>query len=108
MELSSYQSTLMRRLRGRFRTRCDKIFNRMSMQPFSHFGPLVTAMVTPFTPSGDVDYTRAEELTTRLLENGSTGLVVSGTTGESPTLSPTEKLELFRVVKRAAGNAPVI
>lgn len=80
----------------------------MSLQPFSQFGPLVTAMVTPFTASGEVDYARAEELTARLIENGSTGLVVSGTTGESPTLSPTEKLELFRVVKKAAGNVSVI
>lgn len=74
----------------------------------SQFGPLLTAMVTPFTPSGGVDYARGEELTARLIENGSTGLVVSGTTGESPTLSPTEKLELFRVVKRAAGSTPIV
>jgi len=80
----------------------------MSLQPSSHFGPLVTAMVTPFTATGEVDYARAEELTARLIENGSTGLVVSGTTGESPTLSPTEKLELFRVIKKAAGDVPVI
>lgn len=80
----------------------------MSLQPFSQFGPLVTAMVTPFTPAGEVDYARAEELTARLIENGTTGLVVSGTTGESPTLSPTEKLELFRIVKKAAGNVPVV
>lgn len=80
----------------------------MSLQPSSHFGPLVTAMVTPFTATGEVDYARAQELTARLIENGSTGLVVSGTTGESPTLSPAEKLELFRVVKKAAGNVPVI
>lgn len=80
----------------------------MSLQPSSHFGPLVTAMVTPFTATGEVDYARAQELTARLIENGSTGLVVSGTTGESPTLSPTEKLELFRVVKKAAGDVPVI
>ena len=80
----------------------------MSTQPEASFGPLVTAMVTPFTSHGAVDYARAEELTAHLIENGSSGLVVSGTTGESPTLSPTEKLELFRVVKRAAGSTPVI
>jgi 4-hydroxy-tetrahydrodipicolinate synthase len=80
----------------------------MSLQPESRFGSLVTAMVTPFTPEGAVDYARTEELTARLIESGSTGLVVSGTTGESPTLEPKEKLELFRVVKRAAGNVPVI
>lgn len=65
-------------------------------------------MVTPFTPDGAVDYARAEELTERLIQSGSTGLVVSGTTGESPTLEPKEKLELFRVVKKAAGKIPVI
>ena len=76
--------------------------------PNSRFGKLITAMVTPFTPTEAVDYARAEALTNRLLENGSEGLVVSGTTGESPTLTPSEKLELFRVVKAAAGTAPVI
>jgi 4-hydroxy-tetrahydrodipicolinate synthase len=80
----------------------------MTLQPESRFGSLVTAMVTPFTRDGAVDYARAEELTSRLIENGSTGLVVSGTTGESPTLEPKEKLELFRIVKRAAGSTPVI
>ncbi|MEO6909238.1 MAG: 4-hydroxy-tetrahydrodipicolinate synthase [Abditibacteriaceae bacterium] len=76
--------------------------------PNSRFGSLITAMVTPFTSTEAVDYARAEALTNRLLENGSDGLVVSGTTGESPTLTPSEKLELFRVVKAAAGDAPVI
>jgi 4-hydroxy-tetrahydrodipicolinate synthase len=80
----------------------------MSLQPESRFGSLVTAMVTPFTPDGAVDYERAEKLTERLIQSGSTGLVVSGTTGESPTLEPKEKLELFRVVKKAAGKIPVI
>ncbi len=80
----------------------------MSLQPFSQFGPLVTAMATPFTASGEVDYARAEELAARLIANGTTGLVLSGTTGESPTLSPTEKLELFRVVKKAAGSTPIL
>jgi 4-hydroxy-tetrahydrodipicolinate synthase len=80
----------------------------MSLQPFSQFGPLVTAMVTPFNSSGEVDYARAEELAARLIENGTTGLVLSGTTGESPTLSPTEKLELFRIVKKAVGSTPVV
>lgn len=73
----------------------------------SPFGPLITAMVTPFTSDGAVDYGRAEELARRLVENGSTGLVVSGTTGESPTLTPDEKLQLFRRVKGAV-NVPVI
>lgn len=76
--------------------------------PNSQFGTLITAMVTPFTSTEAVDYARVEALTERLLSNGSDGLVVSGTTGESPTLTPSEKLELFRVVKAAAGDAPVI
>jgi 4-hydroxy-tetrahydrodipicolinate synthase len=76
--------------------------------PQSLFGPLVTAMVTPFTSDGAVDFARAQELAARLLQNGSTGLVVSGTTGESPTINKQEKLDLFRAVKEAAGNAPVI
>jgi 4-hydroxy-tetrahydrodipicolinate synthase len=80
----------------------------MSTSPFAPYGPLITAMVTPFDASLQVDYARAEELAVRLLENGSSGLVVSGTTGESPTLTPEEKLELFRRVKKVAGNAPVI
>ncbi len=65
-------------------------------------------MVTPFDASGAVDYDRAQELAVRLLEQGSSGLVVTGTTGESPTLTPEEKLELYRRVKAVAGNAPVI
>jgi 4-hydroxy-tetrahydrodipicolinate synthase len=76
--------------------------------PQSLFGPLVTAMVTPFTADGAVDYPRAQELAARLLQNGSTGIVVSGTTGESPTVIKQEKLDLFRAVKDAAGQAPVI
>ena len=76
--------------------------------PHAPFGPLLTAMVTPFDASGAVDYARAEQLAVRLLENGSSGVVVSGTTGESPTLTPDEKLELYRRVKDAVGDAPVI
>ncbi|HEX8464165.1 MAG TPA: 4-hydroxy-tetrahydrodipicolinate synthase [Abditibacterium sp.] len=80
----------------------------MTTAPHAPFGPLLTAMVTPFTPSGAVDYERAQELALYLLERGSSGLVVTGTTGESPTLSPEEKLELYRRVKAVAPNAPII
>lgn len=65
-------------------------------------------MVTPFRPDLSVDYQRAQEVALRLLQNGSSGLIVSGTTGESPTLTPDERLELYRRVKEVAGNAPVI
>ena len=50
------------------------------------FGRLLTAMVTPFMPDGAVDYDRAAALAEHLVENGSDGVVVAGTTGESPTL----------------------
>ena len=80
----------------------------MSTAPNAPFGPLLTAMVTPFHPDLTIDFERAEQLATYLLERGSSGLIVSGTTGESPTLTPEEKLELFRRVKAIAGDAPVI
>jgi 4-hydroxy-tetrahydrodipicolinate synthase len=72
------------------------------------FGNLLTAMVTPFDEGLEVDYDRAAELVAKLLSEGSDGIVVAGTTGESPTLSKDEKLQLFRVVKEAAGGKPVI
>jgi 4-hydroxy-tetrahydrodipicolinate synthase len=66
-------------------------------------------MVTPFATDESVDHTRLAELAEFLLENGSDGLVVAGTTGESPTLSDDEKLEMFRTVVAAVGDrAPVI
>ncbi len=74
-----------------------------------NWGPVITAMATPFRPDGAVDYDRAGELARRLVDNGSTGIVVAGTTGESPTLSDAEKLELLKVVKEAvAGRAAVL
>ncbi|MGV2828320.1 4-hydroxy-tetrahydrodipicolinate synthase [Myxosarcina sp. GI1(2024)] len=68
------------------------------------FGRVITAMVTPFAEDGSVNYAVAEKLAIHLVESGSDGLVVCGTTGESPTLSWSEEYELFRVVKRAVGN----
>ena len=68
------------------------------------FGELLTAMVTPFHEDGSVNYEKAQELAVYLLENGSDGLVVSGTTGESPTLTYTETETLFREVKDAVGK----
>lgn len=73
------------------------------------FGRVVTAMVTPFTEDGQVNYQVAEELSSYLADNGSDSIVVCGTTGESPTLSWTEEHELFQVVQKAvAGKAKVI
>ncbi|MDJ0592880.1 MAG: 4-hydroxy-tetrahydrodipicolinate synthase [Pleurocapsa sp. MO_226.B13] len=68
------------------------------------FGRVITAMVTPFASDGSVNYAIAEKLADHLVENGSDGLVICGTTGESPTLSWAEEYELFKVVKQAVGN----
>ena len=68
------------------------------------FGRIVTAMVTPFADNGKVNYTVAEKLAVHLADNGSDGLVVCGTTGESPTLSWSEEYELFKVIKQAVGD----
>ena len=70
-----------------------------------HLGRLLTAMVTPFDAEGRVDYDRAKELALALLASGSDGLIVSGTTGESPTLTRDEKLRLFQEIKSIAGDA---
>src|SRR3990172_5020628 len=67
-------------------------------------GRLLTAMVTPFTDRGEVDYPQAKRLALALLASGSDGLVVSGTTGVAPTLSREEKLKLFAEVREAVGN----
>ena len=63
------------------------------------FGTILTAMVTPFKENGNVDYELAIRLSNYLFENGSDGIVLCGTTGESPTLSWTEQHDLFVAVK---------
>jgi 4-hydroxy-tetrahydrodipicolinate synthase len=68
------------------------------------FGRLLTAMITPFDEAGKVDYSQAKKLAKALLDSGSDGVVVSGTTGESPTLTSEEKLRLFAEVKSAVGD----
>ena len=67
-------------------------------------GRLLTAMVTPFDARGQVDYQQAKKLALSLLDSGSDGLVVSGTTGESSTLSHEEKLRLFSEIKSAVAD----
>jgi len=67
-------------------------------------GRLLTAMVTPFDSEGQVDYEQAKRLTLALLDSGSDGVVVAGTTGEAPTLSREEKVRLFAEVKRGVGE----
>ncbi|MDN4607024.1 4-hydroxy-tetrahydrodipicolinate synthase [Sporosarcina highlanderae] len=74
-----------------------------------NFGQIVTAMVTPFNEHGDIDFPATRNLINHLLANGTDALVVAGTTGESPTLTNEEKLELFRfTVDVVAGRVPVI
>jgi 4-hydroxy-tetrahydrodipicolinate synthase len=65
-------------------------------------------MVTPFTPEGAVDYAQAGRLALALLESGSDGVVVAGTTGEAPTLTSEEKLRLFGEVTQAMGGAGAV
>jgi 4-hydroxy-tetrahydrodipicolinate synthase len=67
-------------------------------------GRVLTAMATPFDRDGEVDYRQAANLARALLDSGSDGLVVCGTTGESPTLSDKEKWQLFATVKKAVGG----
>ena len=71
-------------------------------------GRLITAMVTPFDEQGQVDYDQAKRLAKALLASGSDGLILSGTTGESPTLSTEEKLRLYAEVKGAVGDSGAI
>ena len=72
------------------------------------FGRVLTAMITPFTADGAVDHEAAARLGRHLVDNGSDGLVVSGTTGESPTLTSDEKVALFATVKSAVGDRATV
>ncbi|MEE3005025.1 MAG: 4-hydroxy-tetrahydrodipicolinate synthase [Chloroflexota bacterium] len=69
----------------------------------TEIGRLITAMVTPFDEKGEVDYAQAKRLATALLDSGSDGLVITGTTGEGPTLTAEEKIRLYAEVKEAIG-----
>ncbi|TMD26135.1 MAG: 4-hydroxy-tetrahydrodipicolinate synthase [Chloroflexi bacterium] len=71
-------------------------------------GRLLTAMVTPLKADGKVDYDAAGKLAMMLVADGSDGVVVSGTTGESPSLSDAEKIELVRTVKEAIPGKNVV
>ncbi len=74
----------------------------------TEIGRLLTAMVTPFKADGSVDYEAAEKLAVMLVADGSDGIVVSGTTGESPALSDDEKIELVKVIKKAIPGKSVV
>ena len=76
------------------------------MQP--PFGRVLTAMVTPFGSDGSVDHSTAWDLAEFLVANGSDGVVVAGTTGESPTLTSDEKIALVRTVVEAVGGKAVV
>jgi 4-hydroxy-tetrahydrodipicolinate synthase len=65
-------------------------------------------MVTPFDEKGDVDFEQAKKLAHALLDSGSDGVVLSGTTGESPTLTTDEKMRLFSEVKQSIGDKGVV
>jgi 4-hydroxy-tetrahydrodipicolinate synthase len=71
-------------------------------------GEVLTAIVTPFDATGAVDHQRFRELAAHLVENGSDGLVVAGTTGESPTLTDEERIELIAVAVDAVGDRATI
>ncbi len=67
-------------------------------------GEVITAMVTPFDKNREIDYNKVEELTKYLINNGSDTVLVAGTTGEGPTLTHEEEIELLSTVKRANAN----
>lgn len=72
------------------------------------FGRVLTAMVTPFTAQGQLDLDTAQKLAHQLVERGCDGLVVNGTTGESPTTTDTEKADLVRAVVQAVGDRATV
>lgn len=73
-----------------------------------HWPCIITAMVTPFTDHGELDEPRVESLARWLVTHGSEGLVVAGTTGESPTLSESERERLYYATRRGAGSVPIL
>ena len=73
----------------------------------ARFGTVLTAMITPFDAAGELDFDVAARLARWLVEQGNQGLVVAGTTGESPTISHAEQIRLFQVVREAV-SVPVV
>ena len=72
------------------------------------FGNVLTAMITPFTDDGHVNFQEALRLAGHLLDNGSDGLIVCGTTGESPNIDDRDKLELFTLIAKEYGHRATI
>lgn len=74
------------------------------MSDTTEIGGVLTAMATPFDPDGGVDHAAAGDLATHLLEHGSDGLVVAGSSGEAATLDDEEQIALLRTVRAAVGD----
>ena len=74
----------------------------------AEIGRLLTAMVTPFDDDGEINYKKARKLATALIHSGSDGLVIGGTTGESPSMSNDEKIRLFAEVKEEVGEQAAV
>ncbi|MGJ9422712.1 4-hydroxy-tetrahydrodipicolinate synthase [Aeromicrobium sp. CF3.5] len=72
------------------------------------FGRVLTAMVTPFTPNGELDLDAAQKVATHLIDQGNDGLVISGTTGESPTTTVAEDGRLLAAVVEAVGDRATV
>ena len=72
------------------------------------FGNIITAMITPFTDDGHVNFQEALRLAGHLLDNGSDGLIVCGTTGEGPNIDDRDKLELFTLIAKEYGHRATI
>ena len=72
------------------------------------FGNILTAMITPFTDDGHVNFQEALRLAGYLLDNGSDGLIVCGTTGEGPNIDDRDKLELFTLIAKEYGHRATI
>lgn len=74
------------------------------MQSTPPFGRLITAMITPFTKELEINWAGVEEIAAHLVASGHDGIVVNGTTGEAPTTSDEEKVEIIKVVKNVVGS----
>ncbi len=74
------------------------------MQITPPFGRLITAMVTPFTKSGEIDWAGLEKIAAHLIGNGNDGIAVNGTTGEAPTTSDDEKDQIIKAVRKVVGD----
>lgn len=84
------------------------MFSLSSRRILTVQGEILTAIVTPFKADGSLDLDRFRELASHLVENGSDGLVVTGTTGESPTLSDDERFRLFEVAVDEVGDRATV